>query len=117
MNDRKKLIREYKQTPTPMGLIRIRNTANGKIFLLTAKNIPGIINSQRFSLENGTHPNSELQSDYRKLGPSGFAFEVVDYLEPREGAGHDYTADLRALGELWMERLKPYGDKGYHTKR
>ena len=117
MRDRKALIREYKQTPTPMGIIQIRNTANGKIFLLAAKNIPGIINSQQFSLKNGSHPNSELQADYNSLGPGGFAFEVLDRLEPKEGTEYDYNADLKALEQMWLEKLQPYGDKGYHARR
>ncbi len=112
--DRKKAIRDYKQTPTPMGILAIRNTADGKMYLMAARNLPGIINSQRFSLKHGSHPNRELQEDFNRLGESGFAFEVLDTLEPKEGAGHDYSADLKALEQMWLERLKPYGDKGYH---
>lgn len=113
--DRKKAIRDFKQTPTPMGILGIRNTDNGKMFLLAARNLPGIMNSQRFSLRHGSHPNRELQDDFRRLGEEVFSFEVLDTLEPKEGAGFDYSADLKALEEMWLERLRPYGDKGYHN--
>ncbi|MCU0605921.1 MAG: GIY-YIG nuclease family protein [Candidatus Edwardsbacteria bacterium] len=115
--DRKQLIREYKQTPTPMGVLRIRNDADGRAYLLSAANLPGIINSQRFSLDHGSHPNAELQADYARLGRERFTFEVLDRLEPTEGAGHDYRRDLEGLLELWLEKLQPYGDQGYHTRR
>jgi hypothetical protein len=115
--DRKKAIRDYKQTPTPMGILGIRNTADGKLFLLAAKNLPGIMNSQRFSLRHGSHPNRELQADFKRLGEDAFSFEVLDTLEPKEGAGFDYTADLKALEQMWLERLQPFGDKGYHTAK
>ncbi len=117
MTDRKKLIKEYKQTLTPMGILQIKNLANGRILLMKAKNLPGIINSQKFSLNHGSHPNSELQKDYGRLGEAGFSFEVLDHLEPREGISYDYTRDLKALEEIWIEKLQPYGDRGYHAKR
>ncbi len=117
MTDRKKLIKEYKQTLTPMGILQIKNLANGKILLMKAKNLPGIINSQKFSLSHGSHPNSELQKDYTRLGENNFFFEVLDHLEPKEGISYDYTGDLKALEQIWIEKLQPYGDRGYHTKR
>jgi hypothetical protein len=32
---------------------------------------------------------------------------------PREEPGFDAAAELRALEELWLERLAPYGARGY----
>jgi hypothetical protein len=117
MTDRKKLIKEYKETPTPMGILQIRNNTNGKAFLIKAKNLPGIINSQKFSLKNGSHPNADLQKEFNHFGEASFAFEIIDRLEPREGVNYDYTKDLQALEEMWMEKLQPFGDKGYHSRR
>ena len=117
MTDRKKLIKEYKETPTPMGILQIRNNINGKVFLIKAKNLPGIINSQKFSLKNGSHPNKDLQNDYNDLGDANFIFEILDHLEPSEGVAFDYTKDLQALEEMWLDKLQPFGDKGYHFKR
>ena len=116
MTDRKKLKKEYQQTLPPMGIFQIKNKTNGKVYLGFAKNLPGIINSHKFSLKMGSHYSPELQSDYNKLGEDNFSFEVLDYLEPKEGIGYDYTADLKALEEIWLEKLQPFGEKGYHTK-
>ena len=117
MTDRKKLIKKYKETPTPMGILQIKNLANGKTLLMMAKNLPGIINSQRFTLKNGSHPISQVQKDFTSLGENNFSFEVIDNLEPSEGVNYDYTKDLQALEEMWIEKLQPYDTRGYHAKR
>ena len=51
--DRKALARDYKNTPRPMGVYCVRNTVNGKAFLGTARDLPGILNSQRAQLRIG----------------------------------------------------------------
>jgi len=99
-----------------MGILQIKNKTNERIFLLKAKNLPGIINSQRFMLKNGSHPIFDLQKNFTSLGKSNFSFEALDRLEPKEGISYDYTRNLKALEEIWIEKLQPYGDKGYHTK-
>jgi hypothetical protein len=42
---------------------------------------------------------------------------VIDELVPVDEADQDYKADLRALEDLWMEKLQPYGDRGYHSPK
>jgi len=46
-----------------------------------------------------------------------FAFEVLDELSATEGAGHDYRSELAFLEELWLERLQPYGERGYNVRK
>jgi len=113
--DRKALVRDYKNTPRPMGVYRVRNTANGKAFIGTARDLPGILNSQRAQLRMGSHMNRALQRDWNELGPGAFEFEVLDTLEPRDAPGYDPRDDLRALEALWLDRLQLYGEAGYHT--
>ena len=64
--DRKALVRDYKNTARPMGVYRVRNMVNGKACLGTARDLPGILNSQR------------------------------------------------ALEAIWLDRLQPHGERGYH---
>jgi hypothetical protein len=33
----------------------------------------------------------------------------------RDLPGYDPRDDLRALEALWLDRLQPYGERGYHT--
>ena len=114
--NRKELIDRYKQTIQPMGIYQIRNTVNGKVFLGSAKDLRGIINSNRFQLRNGLHRNKKLQQEFNEIGEEGFAFEIVDYLHPGEDASCDYTAELKTLEALWLEKLQPCEERGYHTR-
>ena len=49
--------------------------------------------------------------------PSSVSSEVVDYLEPKEDPGYDYTKDLMVLEEMWVEKLQPFDEKGYNKKK
>ena len=111
--DRKALIREYKQTPQPAGVYCVRNTATGKSLIGSSVNLPGMLNRQRFQLEHGSHPDRELQSDWKTLGPEAFEFEVLDRLKPRDEPGYDPTEDLRTLKEMWLEKLQAAGEPLY----
>jgi len=97
-----------------MGVYQIKNLVNGKIFIGSAQNLNGKINSHRFQLKMGSHRNRTLQREYALLGEENFSFTVLDYLEPRKTPEYDYTADLCVLEEMWKERIQPYGEKGYH---
>ena len=116
MLDKKEIIRNYKRTVQPVGILLIRNLDDGRVLLLAAKNLPAAVNSNRFQLKVGSHLNRELQADYDRLGAGRFAFEVVDTLKPGENPDDDVTADLATLEELWLEKLRPYAPDGYNRK-
>lgn len=100
-----------------MGIFRIKNLSNGKIFIGRGLNVQGKINSAKFQLEQGSHPNSSLQNDFKLLGAKSFSFEVLDYLDPKkDDIDCDYTDDLKLLEEMWLEKLEPYNEKGYNIK-
>ena len=115
--DKKELKKQYKQAVQPMGIFRIKNLKNGKIFIGSAKNLPGKLNSIKFQLEHGSHPNYELQKDFNDLGEKNFSFEAIDYLEPKEDLAYDYTKDLALLEEMWIEKLQPFSEKGYNKRK
>ena len=114
MIDKKELKKQYKQTLPPMGVYRIENLVNGKILIGSSKNLTGKVNSYKFQLKQGTHMNRELQRDYIQFGEENFSFAVLDYLEPKDGPDYDYANDLATLEEMWLEKLRPYGEKGYN---
>ncbi|MFH0919210.1 MAG: GIY-YIG nuclease family protein [Fibrobacterota bacterium] len=116
MLDKKDAIKKYKQTIQPMGIFQIKNLTNGKVFIESSKNLPGSQNSCRFQLKMGSHMNRPLQEDYNRLGESQFAFEILDPLEPKEDPTYDYNDELATLMSMWLEKLQPYSEKGYHTK-
>jgi hypothetical protein len=112
--DRKSIIREYKETPRRMGVFRITNLANGKIFIGSSSNLPAILNRFKSELKMGSCRNFGLQEEWKKFGPEAFAFEELEILEPLDDPNYDPAEDLRFLEALWIEKLKPYGDKGYN---
>lgn len=117
MIDKKELVKQYKQTVQPMGIFQIRNLASGKIYIASSKNLRGMANRFEFNLDIGAHASKELREDYEKFGRENFVFEIIDTLEPKEDPKYDYTDDLKVLEEMWLEKLLPYGDKGYNQKK
>ena len=105
MTDRKALRRAYKETPRPMGVYAVRNTVDGMVLLGGSTDLPGMLNRQRFQLENHASPYRQLQADWDRLGEGAFGFEVLDTLEPPDEPGFDATEDLAQLVEMWRERL------------
>ena len=112
--DRREITKQYKQTIQPMGIYQIKNMRNGKLYIGSAKNLQGKINSHKFQLKNGLHRNKEMQREYNEAGEDGFSFEVLDYLKPKEDLNYDYTEELNLLEEMWLEKLQPYDEKGYN---
>ena len=108
---------EYKLSHRPMGVFQIMNTANDKVFIDSSTNIPGKINRHRFALNAGLHRSKDLQKDWNEIGESAFEFETLEPVESRDDQNYNYAADLETLEDLWLEKLEPYGEKGYNEKK
>lgn len=117
MDRQTELKKAYKQTQTPMGVYQIKNTQNGKLFIGSSMNLPGKINGHKFSLKYGGHINKDMQNDYNKYGERSFTFEVLDYLEPKNDPAINYKEELNLLEEMWLQKLQPYGEKGYNKEK
>lgn len=115
--DQKQLKKDYQQTPRAIGVFLIRNNLNDKVFLAAGINLPGLINRHRFQLNHDGHPCKQLQADWNELGSNNFAFEIVDELSPRAGAEVDYRAEVTQMEDLWLEKLKPFGERGYNQPK
>lgn len=114
MITRKELREKYRQKKFRMGVFKIVNRSNGKIFLGSSPDPDTAWNSHRFRLKAGMHENSELQKDWLQFGEETFDYEIVEVLEHEEHA--DPGKELKALQELMMEALQPFGDRGYNLK-
>ena len=115
MMDRREMIRKYKNSIQPMGIVQVRNIRNNRVYLTASANTPGTINSIRFQLKMGTFlPSTGLAQDWMEMGEQNFVVEVLDELKPVDDPGYDYRDDLKALEEMWLEKLKPFGERGYH---
>lgn len=114
--DKKRLKREYKETPRPAGVYRVWNKVDDKSLVGSSLNLPGILNRHGFDLKLGNHRNRELQQDWNERGADAFEFEVLDTLEPSEDPNRNVADELKALEELWLERLQPFGERGYNER-
>lgn len=117
MDRKKELIRQYKDTPLPMGVFQIKNNVNGKLLIIKAQDIPGIINRHRLELDRGIHRNPELQADWVHFGADAFSFDILAALKPEESLPEDRPKALSVLLDHWLEELQPFEPAGYHKKK
>jgi len=117
MKTARELKDEYKKMKFRIGVFRIRNIKNDKCFIGSSQDLDAAWNSQRFQLEAGLHSNEELQNDWAILGAENFVYEVLDELQADDDLSTDYTKELKALEELVIEELQPFGEKGYNRRK
>ncbi|HEV7746867.1 MAG TPA: GIY-YIG nuclease family protein [Pyrinomonadaceae bacterium] len=115
--DKKQLKKKYQETPLANGVFLIRNNLNDKVFLASGVNLPGLMNRHEFQLEHSGHPNKQLQADWNALGSDTFAFEIVDELGPSARPEVDERAEVEFLEDLWLDKLKPFGNRGYNQPK
>jgi len=115
--DRREKIRQYKETPRPMGVYAVRNTGNGKCLIGVSVDLPAMLNRHRAQLKMGMHSNRALQADWNQFGADAFSFETLDPLKPPDKPGYDPTEDLRVLEQLWLDKLEPFGERGYNERK
>lgn len=114
LKSRKELQREYKERPKPAGVFQVRNLANGKILLGSSLNLEGPLNSHKFMLKIGRHRNEALQQDWDKFGERKFVFEVLEVVKVKDDPAFNLASELGVLEQSWMEKLRPFGEKGYN---
>lgn len=100
-----------------MGVFQIRNTVNEKLFVGSTMDLSAMFNRIRFQLYAGAHPNKALEADWMRYGTGRFEFEILEEVFSREDPSYDYAADLETLEDLWLEKLQPYGERGYNEPK
>jgi|SRR6478735_4216905 len=114
MKTQKELKNDYKDAKTKMGIFQIKNTANGKIYIDSSTNLDAIWNRMRTELKFGSSRNETLQKEWNAFGEESFSFEVLSEIKQKEDEDINYTAELKELKAMYLEELKPFGDKGYN---
>ena len=106
MESKKELKQKYKEMKTPMGIIMIKNTVNGKVFIDSNSDTKSIINRHRFQLKAGSHRIKELQQDWKEYGEAVFTFEVLEELSYDEKEENkDYGEELEIMKLIWIDML------------
>lgn len=114
---KKDLKKAYQQSHRQMGVFQIRNLANDKVFVATSLDLPGILNRHRFQLQAGNHRIQQLQQEWNEYGGDKFAFEILDELTPSSDANRDYREELTFLEDMWLDKLQPFGERGYNEPK
>ncbi len=103
----------YKEMKFKMGAFQIRNVSNGKLLIGSSANLEAIWNRHRFQLKMGSHRNAVLQKEWKVFTEENFVFEILEEIPHREDTA-DYSEELDLLGAFYIEKLEPYGERGYH---
>lgn len=95
---KKELLQQWKNRRPEMGIISFRCRETGEAFLGISKDTKADINSNRFRLSMGMHPNKRLAELWNEYGEEGFECSVVKILKI-ENPDDDYTEELEQLRE------------------
>jgi hypothetical protein len=112
---KQELKREYKERKKQAGVFQVKNLANGKVLLGSSMNLQGPLNGHRFMLTIGKHRNEDLQNDWNTFGPDAFVFEVLEVVSMKDDPDFNLADELTLLEQIWLERLQPFGERGYNT--
>lgn len=114
MDRRAELKQLAKETKTEAGVYQIRNNRSGKVWIHSSRNVK-TINGQRFMLDMGSHHNKQLQKEWSESGGDAFTIDVLEVLKKEEAPYFDEQDALKKLEAKWLDRLQPFGERGYNT--
>ncbi len=112
---KEELKREYKGRQKPAGIFQVRNTVNSKVLLGSSLNLEGPLNAAKFMLSTGQHENKALQKDWNEYGPDKFVFEILEVVQIKNDPNFNLNDELTLLEMIWLEKLEPFGGRGYNT--
>jgi hypothetical protein len=106
MDDRKKLVQEYKERKKVGGVYTITNTVNGKCLLRHAVDLAAAQNLFTFGVATGSCMRHELKQDWEEYGAKAFAFAILEKIEIKpDQSPSAFLQDLQTLEQLWREKL------------
>lgn len=117
MKSKKDIKREYKERKKQAGVFQVKNIANNKVLLGSSLNLDGPLNSHKFMLTIGSHRNKVLQHDWNEYGPDKFIFEILEVVKVKNDPNFNLDDELTLLEQIWLEELKPFGERGYNINK
>jgi hypothetical protein len=111
---RKELLEQYKEIKTYMGVIKITNNVNGKIYVTAYRNLKNQWLSVQGQLDMGRFANLQLQKDWNEFGSEAFTYDVLEEKVTDEVI--DMRWELKKMQKPWLDKLQPYEDRGYNKR-
>lgn len=105
---------EYNLITPKMGVFQIRNIINGKVYIEGSVNLDKIWNRHRAEQNLDGHRNSSMQKDLNEFGEDNFKYEILSENKQEENKSINYANEAKQLAKMFIEELKPFGEKGYH---
>ncbi|NLL39829.1 MAG: GIY-YIG nuclease family protein [Clostridiales bacterium] len=114
MDRKKELKKLYKSMKPDMGIFAVRSCFENRCYIEVTQDLKGTINSTVFKLNFGSHPNKELQKNWKEHGESSFEIEILEKLEyDKDTSKTDYSEELKILKMLWEDKLSSKGVEFY----
>ncbi len=66
-------------------------------------------------LSSGHHENKALQKEWNEYGPDKFVFEILEVVQVKDDPNFTLEDELTLLEMIWLEKLQPFGERGYNT--
>ncbi|RUL49607.1 MULTISPECIES: GIY-YIG nuclease family protein [Lysinibacillus] len=114
MDRKKELKQQYQEIEVIAGIYQIKNNTNGKVLVESTRNLK-TINGVKFTLNNNTHFNKQLQAEWNEFGKDAFTIEVLEALKKDESDPYfNEKESLKNLEQKWLDQLQPFGERGYN---
>jgi len=111
---KKALAAEYVMAARPAGVYRVVHEATGKSFVGATADLNAMRNRLDFEMNMGASMKKALLADWKTYGADAFRYEVLETFKPPEDGRYNLMKELERMEAEWLERLQPYGDKGYN---
>ncbi len=91
---KQRLKQEAKEHKNTMGVLAVKNTINGRVYIQGAINLEALVNKIKFLLKLGQFSNVEVQKDWNENGEQAFVFEHIVVTEPKENRYTNYREEV-----------------------
>lgn len=100
------MARAYKEAKQTGGVYAIRNAKTGRRLLQSTRSIEKAPNLLSFAKMTGSCVHPLVAEDWARYGADAFELEILERLDRKETQSDaDFASDIRALEELWREKL------------
>lgn len=108
-NDRRALVREYKEREVQAGIYAVRCAPTGEVWVGGVSNVSSRQNGVWFTLRTGGHSSVSLQSAWTAHGEAAFSFEVLEILDDKTLERLGKASLLAERRQHWITALNAEG--------